>query len=264
MNRLAQHLTTWKAWYAILAVPAFLLASLVVIAGASLAPLSFVLFAALSLLFIAIVARRWPSRQDLGLRRGLNKRDVVVILVVFVVTHLSFEVLARLSGGGQGNQAVQMFNELGLAGPLLPAVFILLSSVILAPICEEILYRGAMLRPIHDAFARRGRAWLGATLGIAASTFMFAMPHLAEDTVNVMTIAYFITGIGFGLVYVLTGSMTAAMVSHSLQSMFAFGQVLIFGRGDADVHPILWIMVFGCPVWVYLGSQLVRKLLPNR
>lgn len=71
-----------------------------------------------------------------------------------------------------------------------------------------------------------------------------------------------ITGITFGLVYVLTGSMTAAMVAHSLQSCFSFAQTLYFGRGDADVHPILWILVLGCPLWVYLVARALRAVFP--
>ena len=217
MNRLTAHVTTWRAWYAVLAMSAFVLSSFAAVAGAAFTPLSFLLFAALSLLFIAVASRRWPSRLDLGLRRGLTVRDIVVV-----------------------------------------------SSVVLAPVCEEILYRGAMLRPLHDSLARRGRAGLGAVIGITVSTLFFAIPHLAEDTINVMSIAYLLTGAGLGLVYVLTGSLTAAMLGHSLQSMVVFGQVLIFGRGDTDVHPLLWILVFGCPIWVYLGSQLVRVMLPRR
>ena len=245
MNRLTAHVTTWRAWYAVLAMSAFVLSSFAAVAGAAFTPLSFLLFAALSLLFIAVASRRWPSRLDLGLRRGLTVRDIVVVLVVFAVTHLSFWLLGMVDGGAPGEQAARLFTETGLDGPLLPAVVV--SSVVLAPVCEEILYRGAMLRPLHDSLARRGRG-LGAVIGITVSTLFFAMPHLAEDTINVMSIAYLLTGAGLGLVYVLTGSLTGAMLGHSLQSMVVFGQVLIFG----------------CPIWVYLGSQLVRVMLPRR
>lgn len=264
MNRLTAHVTTWRAWYAVLAMSAFVLSSFAAVAGAAFTPLSFLLFAALSLLFIAVASRRWPSRLDLGLRRGLTVRDIVVVLVVFAVTHLSFWLLGMVDGGAPGDQAARLFTETGLDGPLLPAVALVVSSVVLAPVCEEILYRGAMLRPLHDSLARRGRAGLGAVIGITVSTLFFAIPHLAEDTINVMSIAYLLTGAGLGLVYVLTGSLTAAMLGHSLQSMVVFGQVLIFGRGDTDVHPLLWILIFGCPIWVYLGSQLVRVMLPPR
>lgn len=72
-NRLADHLTTWKAWYAVLALPALLIGSTLTILGgggdgeqggaAALAvPLSFVAFAAVSLGLIALVSRRWPTR----------------------------------------------------------------------------------------------------------------------------------------------------------------------------------------------------------
>ncbi|MDO5670953.1 MAG: CPBP family intramembrane metalloprotease [Corynebacterium sp.] len=260
MNRLARNLTTWKAWYALLALLAFIIGSQAVLISP---PLSFIAFAFLALLFLALASRRWPTRHDLGMTRGLSGRDIAVVLAVFAVTHAAFWLLGRIDGGSQGEQAVKVFTDLQLGGPLLPAVAVVVASVILAPICEEILYRGAILRPIHDAIARRGRVWLGAVVGIGVSAVLFVMPHLADASLNVMTIGYLLTGIGFGLVYVLTGSLTAAMVAHSLQSMVAFGQVLVFGRGDADVHPLLWVLVFGCPLWVWLGSQLVRVLLPR-
>ena len=39
---------------------------------------------------------------------------------------------------------------------LLPAVAVVVASVILGPVCEELLYRGVVVRPVHDALARRG------------------------------------------------------------------------------------------------------------
>lgn len=60
MNRLTAHVTTWRAWYAVLAMSAFVLSSFAAVAGAAFTPLSFLLFAALSLLFIAVASRRWP------------------------------------------------------------------------------------------------------------------------------------------------------------------------------------------------------------
>ncbi|GAB3695473.1 CPBP family intramembrane glutamic endopeptidase [Corynebacterium nasicanis] len=262
-SRLAAHLTTWKAWYAIFAVPAFMLASLVVIGGPLLTPVSFLLFAFLGLLFIALASRRWPSSADLALRRGLTRRDLLIIGVAWAVSHALFWALGR-GAGSQTGRAEQLFSEMGLDGPLLPAAVGLLSAVVLAPVCEEILFRGTMLRPIHDAFARRGKTWWGVALGILASTVVFAMPHLAEDSLNRMTLAYLITGVSFGLVYVLTGSMTAAMIAHSLQSVTAFAQVLWFGHGDTTVHPVLWALVITSPVIVYLSAQLLRKILPQR
>ena len=199
--------------------------------------------------------------RDLGLCRGLSPRDGIVVLAVFAVTHLVFWALGRVSG--QSGQAEALFAEMALDGPLLPAFGVLFSSVVLAPVCEEILYRGVVLRPIHDHLARRGRASTGAAAGIAASTLLFAMPHLATDTLDIMALGYLVTGIGLGLTYVLTGSLTATMIGHSLQSTVAFAQILLLGRGDADVHPLLWALVLGGPLWVWLGARAVRAVLPR-
>lgn len=119
-----------------------------------------------------------------------------------------------------------------------------------------------MLRPIRDALARNGKPWLGAILGIAASSVLFAFPHLGGSLFGPEAAAYLVSGIAFGLVYVITGYMTAAMVSHSLQSCYAFSLVLLLGAGDHNVSPLLYVLVFGCPVWVYLWARGLRAVLP--
>lgn len=274
-NRLAAHPTRWRWWYALLAVPAFVVGSTVVMVAepagdgtvpplaAILPALSFVAFAGVALALIAVVARRWPSARDLGLTRRLGGRDLALIVAVFVVTHVLFWLLTRNTGSA-ADSARALFRDMRLDAGLFPAFMALFTAVILAPVCEEILYRAAVLRPIHDHLARRGRATLGAVLGIAVSSVLFAMPHLGDGASAPVMASYLLTGVAFGLVYVLTGSLTAAMVSHSLQSAFAFGQVLLFGAGDATVSPVLYVLVFGCPLWVYLVARGLRAVLPER
>jgi len=82
-------------------------------------------------------------------------------------------------------------------------------------------------------------------LGILASTALIALPYLGGSLTGVEAISDLITGAAFGIVYVLTGSMTAAMFAHALQSWAAFGQVLVFGRGDAAVSPLIWVLALG-------------------
>ena len=278
-NRLAQHLTTWRWWYALLAVPAFILGSNVALVaglvgeggtdpgsgtvGALLMPVQFLVIAGLALGAIALVARRWPSGRDLGMRRRLGAREIALLVVVFVVSHVLYWLFTRSGAASTTDQARAIFTEMNLGGPLLPAFLAMFSSVILAPVCEELLYRGAAVRPIHDHLARHGRAWLGAAVGIAAGAGLFAMPHLGDDATTGLVASYLLTGVVLGLVYVITGSMTAAMVSHSLQSCFAFGQVLLFGAGDAQVSWALYVLVFGCPLWVFLIARGLARVFPR-
>jgi membrane protease YdiL (CAAX protease family) len=102
---------------------------------------------------------------------------------------------------------------------------------------------------------------LGAVVAISVSAVLFAMPHLGQ-LAPAMTIAYLASGAALGLVYVITGSLTATMVSHSLQSMAAFGQILVFGRGDHHVSWIVWALVFGAPLWVWLVARGLCAISP--
>ncbi len=270
-NRLATHLTTWKWWYALPALPAFIIASLLAVfsgqsqtAKALAVPLQFIAFAALALLFLALLARRWPTVEDLGLRPTLSRRDIAVVATVFVVTHLAFYVLGKFDTAQSTPQsASKMFTEMNLDGPLLPAMLMMFASAVLAGVCEEILYRGAMLRPIHDHLARRGMARLGALVSIAVTTIVFAMPHLGDAASGQVVFAYLLTGFGMGLVYVLTGSLTATMVAHSLQSCFAFAQLLYLSRAQHDVSPALWVLVLSAPVLVFLLARVLYALFPK-
>lgn len=273
-NRLAEHLSPWKAWYAIPASCALLISSLIPMLGtlvggdrstlvtAVLVAVQFMAIAAVAVGILAVCSRRWPTAADLGLKRRLPLQHIVLLVVVFVVSHLGFWLLTV--GGPADPQAAQRyFTQQGLDGALLPAAIVLFSSVVLAPVCEELLYRAAILRPIHDALALRGAPTLGAVLGILAGSVAFALPHLGGSLTGSQAAAYMLTGIAFGLVYVLTGSLTAAMVSHSLQSCFAFAQILIFGSGDHHVSPVLYILVFTCPAVVYLIARALRGVFPT-
>lgn len=167
-NRLAEHLTTWKLWYAIPGFFALMVSSLIPMVGsmllgpdnktasAVLVPVQFIAFAVLALGGIALFARRWPSAADLGLKKSLTWKQILLLIVVFAVSHFGFWLLT-LGAPSDPGVAGRYFDEQNLGGPLLPAGFVLFASVVLAPVCEELLYRGAILRPIHDAIARRGR-----------------------------------------------------------------------------------------------------------
>ena len=270
-NRLATHLTTWKWWYALPALPALILASLLtVLAGQSesskafTVPMQFIAFAALALLFLSLLARRWPTVEDLGLRPTLSRRDLAVVAAVFVVTHLTFYVLGKFDNSSStAGTAKKLFTDMSLDGPLPQAMLMMFTSAVLAGVCEEILYRGAMLRPIHDHLARRGMVRLAALVSIAVTTIAFAMPHLGDAASGQVVFAYLLSGFGMGLVYVLTGSLTATMVAHSLQSCFAFAQLLYLSRADHDVSPALWILVLAAPVLVFLFARLLYAVFPK-
>lgn len=114
--------------------------------------------------------------------------------------------------------------------------------------------------PRRTSWALAWKATLGAIIGIAVSSFAFALPHV-EDIFSPVAASYLITGAAFGIVYVLTGSLTAAMVSHALQSCFSMAQVLLFGSAGASASN--YILVFGCPIFVFFIARLLAQVLPQ-
>ena len=196
----------------------------------------------------------------LGQRRTLFRRDPIVIGVAFVASHAVYWLIG-LGGPQDPGAAAHFFGEMNLGGPLLPAAAGLVGAAILAPVCEEPLYRGVVLRPVHDRIARRGSRRVAA-VGILVSAVAFALPHLGGSLTGVQAMQYLATGVVLAVVYLVTGLMTAAMVSHSLQSCFAFAQILLFGNGGSAVSPVLYVIVFGCPLWVYLCARALHAILP--
>ena len=274
-NRLAHHLTSWSLWHGLLALLAILLGSqlqVIVELGAGLpahwqaalrmlaTPLQLIGSVVLALALLAWATGQWPTARDLALRHGLGRQELLLLAAVFVVTHVLFWMLAW--GTSTEGQAAALFREMGLGQGTGQDLAILFSAVILAPVCEEILFRGIMLRAVHDHVQRRGYRHLAVVLALVVSAVAFAMPHLGDSLVGRLALAYLATGLAFGLVYLWTGSLTAAMVSHALQSCYAFGSVLLFGRGESEVSILAYVLVLGCPVWVYLCARALQRVWP--
>ncbi|NNG20317.1 hypothetical protein HJ590_12190 [Naumannella sp. ID2617S] len=100
--------------------------------------------------------------------------------------------------------------------------------------------------------------------GVAAGQRVpFMLPHVGGSLFSPVALSYLITGIAFGLVHLITGSMTATMVARSLQSCFAFAQILLFGHGGQAVPGLAYVVVLGCPIWTYLVARGLHALFPK-
>jgi membrane protease YdiL (CAAX protease family) len=104
-------------------------------------------------------------------------------------------------------------NEEG-AWPLLPNALGLLSLVVLAPVLEEILFRGFLLH-------RFARKW-GRTIGILASSALFGALH--PDTLEAG-----LFGVAMCLLYMHTRSLYVSMIAHGLYNL----SVWLFEAYDA-------------------------------
>jgi membrane protease YdiL (CAAX protease family) len=161
-----------------------------------------------------IAARGGGWRTGLGLDR-IRRSDwlpwVLGVALVFLGRLVVGVVLVALAGS---QDAAVTGNLQGVAvdqprlGPL--SVFAL-AVVVLAPIAEEVLFRGLLLR----TFMRRLRFWPAALL----STALFAAFHLYQAPTVFAAVAVFasISVLGLGACYLVrvTGRLTPGMLVHA-------------------------------------------------
>lgn len=154
-----------------------------------------------------------PSRLPLGETIGL-------MVVVFLGTRVLAGVYASLvlAGGGDpvSGQAEQLIAQAGDGGSPLLVVGMMGATMFVAPVLEELVFRGYL----QSALARRLPAW-GA---IAITAAAFASVH---GSLMLWPI-YFMIGAGLGWVFDRTGSLGAAIGLH-MGNNIIFSLVALMG-----------------------------------
>jgi membrane protease YdiL (CAAX protease family) len=158
-----------------------------------------------------VAARAGGWRAAFGLDR-VRTRDwlpwLLGIAVVYACRTAVLVVAAVLTEG----RAVEEANNLQLRSPTALSIVVLtLLVVVLAPITEELMFRGLLLR----SFLRRMSFWPAALL----STLLFSLFHVFQvDTLlGAVTLALSVAVLGLGNCFVvrITGRLTPAIMVHA-------------------------------------------------
>ncbi len=89
-------------------------------------------------------------------------------------------------------------------------LLLFLTTTFLAPLFEEIIFRGVLLPILSREF--------GIILGITISAFIFALAHLSISE----TIPLFTLGIGLGITRCISGRLSSSVIMHSLWNGMTF------------------------------------------
>lgn len=157
-----------------------------------------------------LVRKRHAGKVGLGLRRasdswylaafGLYFAQIVIIIGVFALVSVLLP-----SVDTEEQQAVFEFGRSGW-GYWLAAV----SAVVIAPIIEELLFRGVLFAGL----AKRWPVWLAAV----TSSLVFAVLH-GQVNVGIYT---FVLGCMLSWLYVRSGSIYPGILVHFLNNLVAF------------------------------------------
>ena len=192
---------------------------------------------------------RRPRPADFGLRRAPFWPTIGWVLLGFVAYFVLTTAYAAIFQP-EGEQSVA--RELGLDRGTLSLVAGGFAVIVLAPIGEEVLFRGFVYRGLRNSFARR----LGAVAGVGAAAVlagaMFSIVHYTDaDVLPILPVLFFL-GVVFCLVYEVTRSLYATIGMHAIINTVAF---VSFAKQDDWIGPaFLALVLSGC----LLVPSLVR------
>lgn len=168
------------------------------------------------------VLRRWPL-LSLGLPMGL------------LSTWVGEGVSGLLGAPAEG---WSLLSQLA-SGP--ESVLILLAAGIIAPLGEELLFRGA----IFGALARAG----GVGLPIVGSAALFGLMHLTPGHAA----AAFVSGLGLGWLRAVTGSVWPGVLAHALNNLLWWW--LVRSGAPSSPSPGPEILALCAGAWILAISQ---------
>lgn len=223
--------------------------------------------AVLTLLFLYLSGRGWPSRTSAARRRLLRWNPIPPATFFLAV---GAGVLSLAAFGGLWIAASDLVHipagiQPSAEGvPLPTAVSILIMSSVAAPLSEEAAFRGYAMGVLE-------KAWRSAPAAIVGSSVLFAAAHVLQGIDPVKLGLYFTAGLLLALIAWLTNSLYAAMAAHGLGDLLGFlvlwphdQRVHAMGFGDPLFAPALLALAVFTPAAALAFVRLARASRPLR
>ena len=171
---------------------------------------------------LVIAARFAPVRaRQLGLvgPRSAWQAVVLVPVAIVLVSLLAYAWFAALGRSGQEKEFVK---EIGGNAGTLSVLAVCALVCVVAPICEELLFRGFIFRSLAN--------WRGPLPAALLTGALFGVVHgLSAPAVDLVPLA--LLGIVLCALYQLTGSLYPCIALHLLNNALALGSDESWGTG---------------------------------
>jgi membrane protease YdiL (CAAX protease family) len=198
--------------------------------------------------FFAALSCR-PSASDFGLRQPTAsiRRSVGLLIAVWIVFFVASAIWALVLGL---DETQTLPDDLGANGPLVNALAVVVLVTVIAPLGEELFFRGFFFGAL-----RNWRGWLvGATLTGA----LFGLIHVGSAPVGYLVpLAFF--GFGLCLLYERTGSLYPSIALHALNNSIALGANLNWSWQIPAMMVGSTLGALGC---AWLLARLVGERVP--
>ena len=135
------------------------------------------------------------------------------------LAYVAFAVIAQLflRAVGVENERERTLDDLGVDRHTAMLILGALTVTVVAPIAEEILFRGYMFTALRN--------WAGVLGGALISGAMFGLVHLDPDRPVAFLVPLAVFGVVLALLYWRTGSLLPCIALHSINNSLAFGSI---------------------------------------
>lgn len=171
---------------------------------------------------LAFLLARSQTAEALGLQRPVMAALFWAILAAGATTGLSFLAQHVSSDVAQGNE--KLLADIGLGQSQMRDLAIILTICTLAPLGEEAIYRGIIMKGLFDPLRRWG-LWPAGLVAAGLSAGLFALSHGGEGQEPAVVLVIGLSGVIYGLCYLLTGSLWVPVMAHALNNMLGLGLV---------------------------------------
>ena len=154
----------------------------------------------------------WLQWKIKPIKEGIFKSIsgwLMIMPLVLLVGWLMNEIIGDQGGSNPLLELVLNSDE------LIPLLFLLLTTVVLAPVFEELVFRGVLLPVLVSK--------VGKVSGVLLSALIFALAHLSVGELPPL----FVLGIGLGLMRLSSGRLFPCALMHSLWNGVTFASLLL-------------------------------------
>ena len=155
----------------------------------------------------------WGKEIGSGVLFGLGLYPVMVIVVGGLLTFL----LQAISG-----EHVEAPEQVGEHLPAIGSALTIVYAIVIAPIGEELFFRGVLFRSLRDRYG----FWVGAVGSAIGFGLIHFIPGSVVDAVLLMIVMFF-TGLALCFIYERRGTIVVPIAAH--MTFNVIGIVLIFG-----------------------------------
>lgn len=193
--------------------------------------------------FAAFTGR--PAAADFGLCRTAIGRSIRLIIAVWI----GFFVLSAIWASALGlDERQELPSELGADGPLLNVLAVVVLITVVAPLGEELFFRGFFFGALRN--------WRGPGVAAVLTGSTFGLIHVGSSPVGYL-VPLAVFGIGLCLLYEWTGSLYPPIALHALNNSLALG---------ANLHWSWQIpaMMVGSTAGALICARLLARAMGDR